>query len=461
MALEKYIALNMTDIEQAVFSSAETDKLAGYQILGTSSGLSSQDIKELAVWGPSHGSLLQTDLDATSFNFHRLASGNYCVSRTTAAGPEYSGRGGLRVYTQCLILQAAELARFANNPFAVLRAALAGGDLVVHDKVPARLQPIRLPGRAAAVDSALLARLQVEPGVEWLGRIVEAALNSPKLVVAGSHAPEHVIAGLINCLPPECRSEFSFSTGLLFSPRRPFRVISMPADEAHWRQRRHLLDATILDLSQNPPHDLEPVAGWGRLVGKVLAANQSSFLAAQFSKRRFKLSTDDLPALALQLLEEWEATRRADKEISPSEATGESPEKKLPADWLDTLQRAHAAHHRFEGSAGGTSTASKTELARTISSPESRCPEVLEKLEQLDDIIFSAIGGNHAALEELREIWPKICAELGEELLAESREQYLHHALWIWQGSVESSGMRDSDKAVEALEVLSIIFGDE
>ncbi|MBN2293748.1 MAG: hypothetical protein JXM70_15075 [Pirellulales bacterium] len=452
----------MTDIEQAVFSSDETEKMAGYQILGTSPGLLPKDLKELTTWGPSHGSLLGSGPDASSFNFHRLPSGAYCVSRTTAAGAEYSGRGGLRVYTQNLVLPPSELARFANNPFAVLRAALAGGDLVVHDKVPRKLEPIRLLGRAAAVDSALLARLHVKPGIEWLGRIIEAALNSPQLVVAGSPTPEHVIAGLINCLPPECRTEFSFSTGLLFSPRRPFRIMAMPVDEASWRQRRHLLDATIFDLSQDPPDDMEPIAGWGRLVTKVLGANQSSFLAAQFSKRRFELSVEDLPALALQLLEEWEAARLPSEKKAPAKSSPEDPAKKLPDDWLDTLQRAHAAHNRFERSGGtGSSTAIKPELSHIVASPESNCPDVLRKLEKLDDIIFSAIGGSRAALDELRILWPKLREQLGDELLAESREQYLRHALLIWQGSVESSGTRDSETAIEALEVLSIIFEDD
>ena len=166
----------------------------------------------------------------------------------------------------------------------------------------------------------------------------------------------------------------------------------------------------------------------------------------------------------MQLLEEWDANRLPAEEISQTNAPSQSPTK-LPDDWLDTLQRAHAAHKRFQGSAdagsAGTGTIAKMELSRTVASPQSRCPEVLQKLEHLDDIIFSAIGGNRAALDELREIWPKVSTQLGDELLAESREQYLRHALLIWQGSIESSGIRDAGKAIEALEVLSIIFGDD
>ena len=449
----------MAQIEQAVFSSAETDRMAGYQILGSSKGLHAKDIKELAAWGPSHDSLLETGPDATSFNFHRLASGNYCVSRTTAAGPEYSGRGGLRVYTQFLVMPPAELARFANNPFAVLRAALTGGELAVHEKVPRKLPAISLPGKAAAVDTALLARLQVKPGIGRLCQIIDAALDSPGLILAGGESAEHIIAGLINCLPPECRTEFSFSTGLVFSPRRPFRIVTMPVEEAQWRRRRHALDAAIIDLSQQPSDEPEADSDWSRLVKKTVAAGQTSFLAAQFSKRRFQLAIEDLPALALQLLEEWDATRLPPDEAENSK-TSKFAEAKEAEDWLDCLQRAHAAHTQFQGAATAVAGRNKTAGRQKAKQIDTACPEILEKLELLDDIVFSAIGGNRAALEELRQIWPKFRQQLGDDLLAESREQYLHHALLIWQGSADPAGTRDPGKAIEALDVLSIIFGD-
>lgn len=112
----------MALIEQAVFTSAETDRSAGYQIVAASPGLGEADLRELAAWGPSHGSLVDPSPDGVSFNFHPLKSGRYCVSRTTSSGWEYSGRGAARVYTQCLVLPGDELARFANNPFAVLLA---------------------------------------------------------------------------------------------------------------------------------------------------------------------------------------------------------------------------------------------------------------------------------------------------------------------------------------------------
>ena len=62
----------MALIEQAVFTSAETDRSAGYQIVAASPGLGEADLRELAAWGPSHGSLVDPSPDGVSFNFHPL-----------------------------------------------------------------------------------------------------------------------------------------------------------------------------------------------------------------------------------------------------------------------------------------------------------------------------------------------------------------------------------------------------
>jgi hypothetical protein len=446
----------MALIEQAVFTSAETERSAGYQVVAASPGAREEDLRELAVWGPSHGSLIDSSPDGVSFNFHPLPSGVYGVSRTTSAGWEYSGRGGARVYTQYLLVPADELARFANNPFAVLRAALAGGALETHRDVPRQLEPLSLSGRAAPVDSTLLARLSGNPGPDWLATIVQAALNCELLAISGSPTPEHLIAGLFNCLPPECRTEFSFSTGLSCSPRRPFRIVTVASDPAEQRRAERQYRATVLDLGRTLPAEFAPLDGWGRFIEVVLKSHRTACLATQFSKRRFALSSADLPALGLQLLEEFDDSMLPPKPVDEKPPVDESKE---PRDWLDGLQRAHAAHRRFQGSAAMAVVDSHAsdQPSRHLSLES---PEVLEKLERLDDLVFEAINGNKDALAELRVFWPKLHAELGDELLAESREQYLRQSLFIWQDAVDAKAVRDPAQAIHALDVLCVLFDE-
>ena len=84
-------------VEQAIFTSLKTRRQEGYQLAAVSPGIASEGAKELEVWGPAHDSLLDGMQGASSVNFHPLTSGDYCVSRTVAAGEEYSGRGGPRI----------------------------------------------------------------------------------------------------------------------------------------------------------------------------------------------------------------------------------------------------------------------------------------------------------------------------------------------------------------------------
>ena len=90
--------------------------------------------------------------------------------------------------------------------------------------------------------------------------------------------------------------------------------------------------------------------------------------------------------------------------------------------------------------------------------PES--PEVLEKLEHLDDVVYEAISGQREALEQLQKLWPDVIAELGESLVDESREQYLRYAMSIWEDTIRDNGIRNPARAMQTLEVLCLLFDE-
>jgi len=92
---------------------------------------------------------------------------------------------------------------------------------------------------------------------------------------------------------------------------------------------------------------------------------------------------------------------------------------------------------------------------------ESLSPEAIERLEHLDDVVYEAINGRAAALEQLEPLWTEVLEELGEDLVAESREQYLRYALAIWENCTGSAGLRNASRAMQALDVLCILFDDD
>ena len=449
-------------IEQAVFTSAQTDRLAGYQLVGQSPGISDEDAAALSAFGPSHDALLEPGPEPGSINFHALPSGAFCISRTTAAGWEYSGRGGQRIYTQSLVVPPVVLERFANNPFALLRAAMGCGAICVYDRVPERLAPFLLAGRAQPVDQGLLSRLAVHPGSEALAALVAAALETERLAVVGHQSGAALLAGLMSCLPPEVRTQFSFSTGLKYSSRRSLRLTAIPNDVATKNWMAHQAGVTVLDLTVAAPRRSAP-DGWAQLVARVLAAGRVSFLAHELAKRHADLVPADLPALGLQLLEEFEAgalstDHKADAITTDGAAISHEPagDGGAAAPTPSNSTRPHAAHAALDKSAEATAV----RPAGPSQHFETNTREAQAKLEYLDDLVFEAIAGQQRALEELQTAWPALRAQLGDDLLAESREQYLRYSLQVWEGCVAADGVRHASRAVQALDVLCLLFDE-
>jgi hypothetical protein len=220
----------------------------GYQLAARSSGVSEALAKELTTWGPAHDSLWDTRLDARTVNFHPLSTGAYCLSWTTIAGAEYSGRGGGRVYSQMFVLPREALTRFACDPFLVLRALSAAGRLVVHDRVPDSLPTVPLLGRSDRPDTTLATQVIDEIGAKIFDDLVDAVANAPFVAVLTSGHVERLFQAILHTFGPDDRLTISFTTGLKNSPRRPFKLFVLPNDPAIVRQSQRLNGARVVDL---------------------------------------------------------------------------------------------------------------------------------------------------------------------------------------------------------------------
>ncbi len=83
----------------------------------------------------------------------------------------------------------------------------------------------------------------------------------------------------------------------------------------------------------------------------------------------------------------------------------------------------------------------------------------MHRLEQLDDVVFEAIAGKPAALDQLRQLWPAVMAELGRDLIEESQSQYLRHAMSVWKDCIAGDELRNPRLAVAVTDVISILLG--
>ena len=436
-------------VEQALLSSTENDG-PSCRVVSAGKGLCKADLRELAAWGPDCDALVDGGAEASSLNFHPLPSGAYCVSLTRPAGPTTSAGGRTGLWTQCLIVPPEVLARFANDAFALARAARAAGAWQEVDNASRRLEGLRLPGEARPVDAALLCGLAARPGPDWMAALVQASLDWVSIGIHGGPHAEQVIAGLIQCFPPGCRTEFSFSTGLRFSPQRPQRIVAVPPELDEQQRLEQLYNVCVLRLAELPPIEFTPVDAWARLLLRVLRDGRTSLLDRWFSLQE-EILLHDLPACGLEFLEEVEVA------TPPCCAGGEAAVgEELP----DALFRAGPTGLRPapglpQGSCATPASASPP--SRLIDASD---PQVLHLLEKLDDLVFAAITGPPEVLAELQSFWPQVRAALDESLLIESREQYLRYALSLWEGSTGPEGVCRPQQAVPSLDVLCLLFAD-
>lgn len=283
----------MTLIEQAVFTSSRTDRMDGYQLVAASAGVTAEQAEEITAWGPAHDSLLSPESRIGSVNFHRLDSGPFCISKTVPSGAEYSGRSGPRIYTTCLLASAATLERFSNQPFRILDAAVAAGYLRVVRRVSDTLPPVKLRGRASPALPMLLEPLD---DADQRSRVtaLAAAVCHGKVLVQFDGNLRPIVDRLFNILPIECRSEISFTTGLKYSPRRPFDLSPAPADAMDGAHVARQSGAELLDLN-SPPSD--PLDGWPAIVDELLDHGKLCDLVALLAQPR--------PEATLSALATW------------------------------------------------------------------------------------------------------------------------------------------------------------
>lgn len=212
-------------VEQAIFTSARTQRHQGYQLVARSPGVNEELVQFLSRWGPSHGALAGGDVDATSLNYIPADPDWAIISRTLHGGPEYSGRGALQVVTLILVLKRKQLAGYKDNPVTLARTAKLLGHLWLRDSFSEKLPTIVLPDRAPEAVVAQPAPCQAD--YDLIERSVLLA-PSERLAVIGAQDPELIAERVIAGLPLDKRRDLSFATGLVPSQHRRFRVHMFP-----------------------------------------------------------------------------------------------------------------------------------------------------------------------------------------------------------------------------------------
>jgi GTPase-associated protein 1, N-terminal domain type 2 len=208
--------------EQAIFTSLPRRGRGGYHLVSRSRGVGETEAQALARWAPSHGGLIVDGRNRISVSFHPLPGGRFAVSRTCAGPPEYSGRGGLQLYTHSLIVDEPVLQAVGSQPFALYRDAMAMGYLVYQPEPSELLEPVPLAQLHPPRDAAFWSDRAVELDLPPLGPLRHRLESGDPFRFAYAGDRTALAECLIGILSPDSVRHLSFSTSLVPSSTRPF-----------------------------------------------------------------------------------------------------------------------------------------------------------------------------------------------------------------------------------------------
>lgn len=206
-------------VEQAIFTSIRSRRAQGYHVVASSNGVDDRVLQALTTWGPSHASLLSREPEAESWNFHSLAGDWYGISRTTHGGSEYSGRGGLQVYTHFLLVRAEQLASYQFDALQFARTAHVLGYLRLAASPPDVLPVLDLPSHPLTMP-----KYSTDAPPLGFDDILRTLRFQNRLVVVGQHDPLPMLMLILRETKPEDRLKMSFCTGLRPSVHRNFQL---------------------------------------------------------------------------------------------------------------------------------------------------------------------------------------------------------------------------------------------
>lgn len=221
-------------VDQAVFTSLRTPTGEGYRIIASSGGIGPEEKKEITQRSGSHASLCEPSETAEALLSYRLTGGRQCVAWVRHAGTEHTARGGQRVHTHLVVMNAADFDRFSCDPLRV-RAALRGAIGATPDlKPPTKLELLSLPTRSGTSSSAgaRSSNSGAARGFDRIAAIVSAVLAGRHLVVPCSESPLATLAGVWSAVPLPVRRALALSAGLKFAPARRMHFSLTTGDEA-------------------------------------------------------------------------------------------------------------------------------------------------------------------------------------------------------------------------------------
>ncbi|MDO4630043.1 MAG: hypothetical protein Q4C70_12750 [Planctomycetia bacterium] len=249
------------------------------EFLAISRGIERMDLAEIRNWSAGSDDLISSAPLACSWNFHPLPSGKFCLSRTSRLALLFPKENSHQVFTHGILIPPEFLKDYANNAISLChhleklglwRAGLevmrqlwdgeTGGrthsEPISNAEIMPVLRTLTMDGGAEAVRLETLNAFARTTGIRRFSAILDQILGNFTTVLTGNAVPEMMMEALLDVLPVGCRTDFSFSTGLKFSPKRLFRVVfvgnsASEQDNVRYRYNLPMISTTSVSLLQD------------------------------------------------------------------------------------------------------------------------------------------------------------------------------------------------------------------
>ncbi len=283
------MSLKTISCDQAIFTSVRSPTGEGYRIIAASKGLRPEERQTITRCSPSHDALCWADADGDATQPDRYAASFFpfptqrlCVAYSCHAGAEHTGRGGLRVYTLCLVFDESEFSKCDFNPFVVVRAMIETGATTPELRPPNVLPALDLPVSEAARMTPPV-NLEDAFATPWRIAVLQMLFDDRNLVVEVADRFPEATESLLLGIPGPLRSRVSFGAGLRFSIGRPHRLFLLSKDRhpANPGTAEHPIE--VVEVAGPCPHQL-PSSAWFAFVGRYWQAGDLRGLAARTSR---------------------------------------------------------------------------------------------------------------------------------------------------------------------------------
>ena len=276
--------------DQAIFTSIRSPTGEGYRVVAASRGLRPDDKQVITRFSPSHDALCHdgsaVDNGVVGVSFYPVSRERLCVGVSSFAGAEHTGRGGQRVYTLCVIFDAADFSRTNFNPYVVVRALWASGSAQPELRPQPVLPDLELPIYARfhhpdAADHAGHAWHLLSQA--WRKYALHHLLQGDNLVINLPHGWVEAAEWLLMGVPGPMRAGVSFSAGLKYSTSRNHRLTLSHEDARTTRSRLMGRATEFLDPASSA--DPQPVRGdWLEFVDRHWNAGDIDKLSLRTSR---------------------------------------------------------------------------------------------------------------------------------------------------------------------------------